>query len=176
MDCGGSQIACQLARIADALSGFDSNAFLSTLLATLVGAGVAAWVSFWLTERERPQPMWTVESDAQGQARDGSFTVRIRVTNVGDGTAYHPRITVSGTGITGSRVGVEAVLEPGEIVTAWCGAPGTGRDWMDPKTLQAVDDRKVQWPADAAVLIEWHQPPRRKHTKRHRMDIEAPSF
>lgn len=176
MDCGGSEIACQLARIADALNGFDANGFVSTLLATLIGAGVAAWVSFWLNERERPQAMWTVEAKANSGYNQGTFTVQVVVTNIGDGAAYHPRITVSGTGVEGSRRGVEAVLEPGERVSAWCGVPGTGAQRTDPETLQVIDDREVQWPTDATVLVEWHQPPRRNRTKRHRLRIDAPSF
>jgi hypothetical protein len=175
MECDSSQIACQLERIADALNGFDVDGFVATLLATLIGAGVAAWVSFWLTERERPQAMWTVDAKAS-DGQNSTFTVQVVVTNIGDGAAYHPRITVSGTGIEGSRYGVEAVLEPGERVEAWCGVPGAGALRTNPETLQVVDDREVWWPSDAKVLVEWHQPPRRKCTKHQRMKIEAPSF
>jgi hypothetical protein len=43
MDCSSSRtLACELGRIADALNGFDWNSFVSTLIATLVGAGIAA--------------------------------------------------------------------------------------------------------------------------------------
>lgn len=52
MGCNESQISCQLDRIADAMSGFDTNGFLATLIATLVGATIAGTVSVALYRRE----------------------------------------------------------------------------------------------------------------------------
>lgn len=176
MDCDRFPAACQLGRIADALTGFDADNFISTLLATLVGAGIAAWVSFWLTNRERPQPMWKVESQAHGHLNDDTFTVKVTATNIGDGAAYHPRITVSGTGIVGKRRGVEPAVETGGQVFAWCGAPGSGRVYTDPETLDISDSREVHWPSDASVLVEWHQPPRRNKVRHQRLKIAPPEF
>lgn len=52
MECSDSQVSCQLGRIADAMTGFDVNGFLATLIATLVGALIAGAVSIALYRRE----------------------------------------------------------------------------------------------------------------------------
>lgn len=55
MSCDPGEIVCELGRIADRMSTFDANAFLSTLLATLVGAGVASLISVLVYRHERKE-------------------------------------------------------------------------------------------------------------------------
>lgn len=52
MDCERYRISCQLDRIADELTGFDVDAFLATLIATIVGAALALLGS-WLLDKRR---------------------------------------------------------------------------------------------------------------------------
>ncbi|WP_223692777.1 hypothetical protein [Leifsonia poae] len=52
MSCSGADLTCEVARVADALSGFDWDGFTATLLATIVGAAVAALVSIYLYRHE----------------------------------------------------------------------------------------------------------------------------
>jgi hypothetical protein len=176
MNCSTGDWACELSRIADAMNGFDWNSFAATLLATLVGAGVAAAVSFWLAERDRPRPMWkanaTIESD---NLHDGRHSVEVVVTNIGDGAAYHPRITALGDNLTGRRRADAALLEPGETLKTWISVPGTGEFGTDPETLGVIDTREVDWSRGVTMQIEWHQPPRRSHTKRTRVKLDPPT-
>ena len=46
MDCDITPITCELSRVADAVQGFDWNSFVATLLATVTGAAIAAFVSY----------------------------------------------------------------------------------------------------------------------------------
>lgn len=59
MDCEQYQISCQLKRIADEVTSFDADAFLSTLIATVVGAALAL-LGAWVLDRRR----------AKAEARD----------------------------------------------------------------------------------------------------------
>lgn len=61
MDC---QVACQLDRIADALEGWDWNAFTATLIATIVGALFALLGAAWLAKRDRRERYETRLTDA----------------------------------------------------------------------------------------------------------------
>lgn len=51
MDCEKYRISCQLEQIADKLTGFDTGAFISTLLATVIGAILALLGAWWLDRR-----------------------------------------------------------------------------------------------------------------------------
>lgn len=51
MDCERYRISCQLNRIADELTGFDVEAFISTLIATVIGAALALFGAWWLDQR-----------------------------------------------------------------------------------------------------------------------------
>lgn len=176
MSCGSGDWACELTRIADAMNGFDWNNFIATLLATLVGAGVAAGVSFWVAERDRPRPMWKIDAFI-----DSIFTmyedhsVTVEVTNIGDGAAYHPRATVDGHNPGGRQRVEAAVVEPGGSFSTAVSVPGSGELGTDENSGDPLDTRNVDWPQGLAVKIEWHQPPRRKHTKRTRVRIPDPS-
>lgn len=177
MDCSAGDWICELSRIADALEGgFDVNGFIATLLATLVGAGVAAGVSFWLAERDRPRPMWKAETRfPRGAERDGVFALEVVITNIGDGAAYHPRVEVQGEHVTGSRRGSESVLEPGEMLKAWIGVPGSGVEGTNELTGELTDSRVIDWPEVVAAHLEWHQPPRRTRTQRTRIIVTRPT-
>lgn len=59
VECEPNQISCQLNRIADEVTGFDFDAFLSTLIATVIGA-VIALLGAWILDRRR----------AKAEARD----------------------------------------------------------------------------------------------------------
>ncbi|MFD4957853.1 hypothetical protein [Microbacterium sp. NPDC058389] len=52
VDCENDPISCQLGRIVEEMSRFDWNDFLSTLIATLVGAAIAAIISVLLYRHE----------------------------------------------------------------------------------------------------------------------------
>lgn len=52
MPCSPSEIACQLDRIADQLTNWDLEGFAATLVATLLGAGVALLGAWWLADRD----------------------------------------------------------------------------------------------------------------------------
>lgn len=52
MTCDPDAIRCQIERIADSLNSFDWNAFSSTLIATVVGALIAALISVALYRHE----------------------------------------------------------------------------------------------------------------------------
>lgn len=175
MNCSTGDWACELSRIADAMNGFDWNGFAATLLATLVGAGVAAGVSFWIAERDRPRPVWKAHAVLpRGWHTNGIFTVEVHLTNIGDGAAYHPRFEVSGTNVTGKRRGEVAVLDPGESSRTYIGVPGSGAIGVDEDTGNATDSRTVDWPDDIVADVRWHQPPRRRHTKRARIRVSQP--
>ncbi len=64
MDCEVTPITCELSRIADALQGFDWNSFVATLLATLAGAAVAAFVSYLVYRGERSERYTAALNDA----------------------------------------------------------------------------------------------------------------
>lgn len=176
MNCSTGDWACELSRIADAMNGFDWNSFAATLLATLVGAGVAAAVSFWLAERDRPKPMWKVKAEIESEKpHDDRHSVEISVTNMGDGVAYHPRIAASGADVTGRRRAEAPLLQPGETLKTWVSVPGTGELGTDPATLDVVDTRAVDWSGGVTVAVVWHQPPRRARTRREHLTIETPT-
>ncbi|NYD76122.1 hypothetical protein [Leifsonia soli] len=52
MSCHHNDLACQVARLADSLTGFDWDGFVATVLATVVGAAAAALVSIVLYRHE----------------------------------------------------------------------------------------------------------------------------
>lgn len=167
--CGARHDAAAHAMTADrvrsVIGGFDWNTFVATLLATLAGAGVAAGTSFWLAERERPKPMWHVKASGPWSYINGSGQCRVEATiiNVGDGTAYHPHVTISGTDVAHVSPGSEAVLAPGEQITVGF-------------TVGMVEDQEgrilVAWPKNLTAVIEWRQPPRRRRTQRLRTPVE----
>lgn len=176
MNCSMGDWACELSRIADAMNGFDWNNFAATLLATLIGAGVAATVSFWLAERDRPKPMWKVKSEIESQElRDDRHSVEIAVTNIGDGVAYHPRIAASGTDLEGRQRTEVPLLQPGETLKTWVSVRGTGELGIDPATLNPVDTRAVDWSGGVTIEVVWHQPPRRARTKSERLTVGPPT-
>lgn len=168
MECNAGDWPCDLARIADALSGgFDLNGFLATLLATLIGAGVAAATSFWLAERERPKPMWRVDARIPWGIELGRGAARVEATvvNIGDGVAYHPRVAVVWKGATNDTrgSGSEALLAPGEQMTAVFVVPVV----EDPESSEI----RIAWPKTLSAELEWHQPPRRRRTQRASVEV-----
>lgn len=176
MNCSKGDWACELSRIADAMNAFDWNSFAATLLATLVGAGVAAGVSFWLAERDRPRPMWKVDARIESAfAQDGVFTIEVTVTNIGDGAAYHPRVHVQGRDVTGRRRSEAALVEPGGEFNTWIGVPGTGQRGTHHETLELYDTREIDWSGGVTADLAWHQPPRRTRTKHTRMRLDPPT-
>lgn len=65
MDCGElATLTCELKRIADSMDAFDWNGFVGTLLATLIGAGVAALVSFLVFRGEHRERYEVALDDA----------------------------------------------------------------------------------------------------------------
>lgn len=56
MSCNPALVACQISRLVDASSGWDWNGFVSTLIASVVGALVGVggvYFGFWLQRRQR---------------------------------------------------------------------------------------------------------------------------
>lgn len=175
MHCADLPIACQLERIADQLTGFDWNNFASTLLATLVGAGVAAGVSFWLAARERPQPMWRTHIDEPSAvSATGTASLRLTLSNIGDGAAYHPRVTLVGAGFLGDKSHSRDLLEPGDSLEVWFSVRVTGERRFDHETFAYIDTRVFKWPASAEAVVEWHQPPQRHRIRKQRFTLENP--
>lgn len=176
MSCDTGAWACELSRIADAMNGFDWNGFAATLLATIIGAAVAAGVSFLLAERDRPRPMWKAVAEFESpDARDGRLAMTVTVTNVGDGTAYHPRMQVDGREVSGRKRGEAAILLPGESFMTYIGMPGSGKVGVDEATGDPTDSRAVDWSGGVTVFLQWHQPPRRKRTRDERVSVEPPT-
>lgn len=165
-ECGES-VACELKRIADAMSGFDLNGFLTTLLATLIGAGVAAVVTLWLNRRERPRPVWRVETVAGWEwrvERDGTTILVAQTTNIGDGNAYNVLLEILGAQQNGPARA--DVVEPGESVNAEFYVPAGGELRLDEETGAMIDNRTLVWPQGMKLRAEWQQPPNR-HQRRH---------
>ncbi|AVL96915.1 MULTISPECIES: hypothetical protein [Microbacterium] len=176
MTCDTGDWACELSRIADAMNGFDWNAFAATLLATIIGAAVAAGVSFLLAERDRPRPVWKTDAKlGSSDARDGEMAVTVTITNVGDGIAYHPRMEVRGRDVSGRKNEEAAILRPGESFTTHIGVPGSGEIGVDEATLNTTDSRAVDWSGGVAVFLQWNQPPRRKRTRDELLSVSPPA-
>ncbi|WP_404475146.1 hypothetical protein [Microbacterium aerolatum] len=173
MTCDPDTIRCQIERIADAVTGWDTNSFASTLLATLIGAAAAAGMSWWLTARDRPKPVWRVETGRlPREPRGGAATVKVTATNIGDGTAYGARLILQGT--TRDASDSVAVVEPGSEITAWIHFPMTGKlDW-DPQSDASTDTRESTWDDATTARVEWLQPPRRHHVRKHRAIVPKP--
>ncbi|NLP82600.1 hypothetical protein HF576_01940 [Microbacterium sp. CFH 90308] len=174
MDC---TIACQLDRIADAMSGFDWNAFWATLIATIIGALVASLIGLAVARAERPQPFFRVEaSQPSGNwwtNRDGEVGLPVELWNIGDGPAYNVRLTITGAP-NASREIVTAKLEPGESLRSSITVPGHGELESNPLTGHYNDTRSVTWPAHADALITWQQPPQRHRVRRLRLALTNP--
>lgn len=168
-------VPCELERIADAMSGFDLDGFLTTLLATLIGAGVAAVVTLWLNRRERPRPVWRVEAEAgrDWHVRDGKVIFVASMTNIGDGMAYNVTIEMQGARQNGPPVR-EAVIEPGESLKIGFYVPASGEMRFDVHTGEYTDERAVEWPATAKLSAEWQQPPRRHRQRRATFALTSP--
>lgn len=179
MECETEPIACQLALIVDSLAGFDLNGFLGTLLATVIGAAVATGSSLWLANRERPVPMWRVETDfpADGGRPDRPTVaaVPIRLLNIGDGVAYNVETTVMTAGAEG-RFATAATLRPGAALDTTIDADMNGRMFFDIETGGHLDSRALDWPAGAALAVAWQQPPRRRRVRHARLALRKPSL
>ncbi|MFD4957135.1 hypothetical protein [Microbacterium sp. NPDC058389] len=177
MDCASTPIACQLDRIADAMTGFDWNGFATTLIATIIGALVAAGIGLAVARMERPQPFFTAEAtpdDFHWLPEGGKATISLTVTNVGDGPAYNVRVR----GVGGAGAAWEArtaKLDPGDSIRGAILVPASGDYDLDATTVQYIDTRVLEWPATAAALIEWQQPPQRHRVRSHRVRLADPT-
>lgn len=173
MNCDPSTIACELGRIADSVSGFDVGGFLSTLLATLIGAAAASGTALWLASRERPAPVWRVQTAYDGRQEGELGLLKIRLTNVGDGVAYNVRMDVCGS-MKPAWGASEDLLESGHMLTAYIWVQMDGEEDYDVKTAVHTDTRRVTMPTNAAVDIHWQQPPRRLRKRKVREKLEPP--
>lgn len=174
MECTTGDWGCEFTRIADAMSGFDWNNFASTLLATLVGASVAAAVSFWLANRERPAPVWNLETSdlADEPAKDGTGSTKVVLTNVGDGAGYNVRLSIVGSKRWAPTA---SVLAPGASLTTWVDSPMTGAAEYDVASGKTADTRVLDWGKPHA-RVEWQQPPRRTHRRSTLEALRKPKF
>lgn len=177
VDCDTRPIACELQRVADAMTGFDWNGFASTLLATLIGAFVAAAVALWVNNRERPQPMWRVEVERpSGQWHidaEGMAGIAVRATNIGDGTAYNVDLTFVGVPRSAWFDSV-ALIEPGASLRTVMRVPASGDTEYDVHTGERIDTRAVEWPSHPRLIVTWQQPPRRQHVRRYTAPLGNP--
>jgi len=144
------------------MSGFDWNNFASTLLATVVGAAVAALTAFWLSNRERPSPVWTGGSELHSNwyiDNKGLGIFSVKLSNGGDGAAYNVQVSVMGDAsahpVTSSKV------DPGGSISATVQIPASGSAEYDPDTGKFDDNRAFDWPGGLYAMITWHQPPAR---------------
>lgn len=167
--CESRSVACQLGRIAESMSGFDWDSFWATLLATVVGALVASFISIFVARAQRPQPFF--RADAEPRAGDWWRPVNqlvampIVVANIGDGPAYDLRVRAVG----GSRDGEEArtaKFEAGETVRSEILIDVVGVEQYDEYGDTVRDDRTYVWPDSAAVLVTWRQPRGRQRSVR----------
>lgn len=176
MNCSTGDWACELTRIADAMNGFDWNSFAATLLATLIGAGVAAGVSFSLAARERPRPMWRVErlNLDRWDIHAGKVSIPVRVVNIGNGTAHNVRLSIVRDGEV-HEGSTSALAEPGSTTSTYVAAPAAGELRFDPYSDEMVDTRTSEWPKSGVRLkIEWQQPPRLRRVRSTVVQLEPP--
>ncbi len=170
-------MACQLDRIADAMAGFDWNAFVATLIATIVGALVAAFIGLAVARMERPQPFFRVETRGlpvgDWYIRDGVARVAFEVTNIGDGPAFNVRVRADG-GHGSSRAARVAKLESGESVKAWLPVEASGEYLLNQNTAQYESTQVMTWPAAPGVRIRWQQPPQRHRPRSIRLTLAHP--
>lgn len=176
MECDRQSLACQVERIADATSSFDWNSFLSTLIATILGALVAALVGLLVARSERPQPFFRVEALPPGgqwfRDADGFVQIEIQLSNIGDGPAYnvHLRATPSSS----NWVPEVAKLDPGDSLKGAIKVQGHGTYDMNPLIGLYEDSRSVDWPANAAAIVAWQQPPKRSKVRHQRISLSSP--
>lgn len=173
MNCDPSTIACELGRIADSVSGFDLGGFLSTLLATLIGAAAASGTALWLAARERPAPVWRLVTTYGGKQEGELGLLKITLTNVGDGVAYNVRMEVCGS-LKPVWSPSEDTLESAQMLTAGIWVKMDGEEDYDVGTGVHTDTRKVTMPTNAAVELHWQQPPRRLRKRKVREELEPP--
>lgn len=176
LDCESTPIACQLERIADALSGFDVNSFAATLLATIIGAVVAALIGLVVARAERPQPFFSaraIENSGIYWDDAGIAHTRITVTNIGDGPAFNVSLTAEGFKDP-AVPGREAKLEGGDSITVSVTAPYTGKQKYDPLGDSVEGEHRLEWPASASVVVRWQQPPARHKVREQRIRAENP--
>ncbi|ANG85774.1 hypothetical protein [Microbacterium aurantiacum] len=176
MTCDPGLIACQLERIANAISGFDWNTLVATFIATVAGALVAALVGLAVARADKPQPVFRVRAITPEAAwrpnRDGIAVVGVELWNIGDGPAYNVRLTP--TGDESSVTEESPVLPPGAVLKARLYVKAAGTLTYDATADVATDDRKVEWPSHATAHVEWQQPPRRTCTRRVILGLRSP--
>jgi hypothetical protein len=160
------------------MSAFDWNAFVATLIATIVGALVAAFIGLAVARTERPQPFFTVEARPKGggdmHISDGSTSVAFDVTNVGDGPAYNVVITPTG-GSAKPYPARTAKLDPGQSLRSWISVPAYGDYTWNPGTGKYHDSQRMTWPTDPGVRVQWQQPPQRHRVRSHHLRLSDPS-
>lgn len=175
MTCDDGAIACRLSDIAEALTGFNVDGFLSTLLATLVGAFVAAGTSMWVAGRERPVPMWRVTTELPHNSlstQDGKTQIPVTLTNIGDGPGYNVRLSVAG--VMSYPPQTVAKVDPGEHGKTSISVPLKGQLRMNIETGMYADERQLNWPGRATLTVEWQQPPRRHRVRKSTFAIPNP--
>lgn len=177
MDCSPASITCQLDRIADQLSEFDWNAFTATLIATIIGALVAAFIGLAVARMERPQPFFRAESVRPvgdwWMDRDGTVSIAVQAWNIGDGPAYNVRLRIPG-GAHEPQDFTVAKLEPGDALKGWVTLPGHGKFETNIETLDMEDSRSVDWPAGLSAHVAWQQPPQRHRVRHLRLGLSDP--
>ncbi|MFN3948656.1 hypothetical protein [Microbacterium sp.] len=177
MECNPTSIACQLGRIADSTSGFDWDGFWATLLATIVGAVVAAGIGLYVARSERPQPFFraeTARSNHRWRVSEGVVTIEVFLWNIGDGPAYDVNLAPCG-GVSQSAAASVAKLEPGASLSCWILVNGGGAVDYDAETGVQTDLRTVDWPAAAAASVSWQQPPQRGKVRRLTLKLDDPT-
>jgi hypothetical protein len=177
VDCSTPSIACHLDRIADSLSEFDWNAFIATLVATIIGALVAAFIGLAVARMERPQPFFRAEADlnnADWSLDEGVATVPVEVCNIGDGPAYNVDVSSVG-GIRPTAVRRTAKLDPGDSLRTAVVVRASGALTWNGAQLQHTDTREVAWPDVAGVKVQWQQPPRRHRRRQQRLTVREPA-
>jgi hypothetical protein len=177
MECASTSIVCQLDRIADSMSGFDGDTFWATLLATILGAVVAALIGLYVARRDKPQPYFRVDAAQptnawSGEEGAGTVGVVVTVANIGDGSAYDFQMTVPGDQPEASTVRASK-LEPGGTLDAVVHVPVSGEDLYDVENGRYTDYRKAHWRRTIA-LVSWQVPPQRGRIQRSQLAVENP--
>lgn len=160
-------LTCQLTRIADDLTAFDLNDFLSTLLATLFGALIAAVVSVALYRHEQRRKRRS-EIDAavvvliravQGYSRDYTRFTQV----VGDRVKQSPQAVQQGwdTRIQSvpepDRTEIDTAIESLIVITDGSdrGVAERTREVLYELTFIDAEAQRTEYAAIRRVLVAW---------------------
>lgn len=169
------------AQVAESTDGFgwDDLGQVLIVVATAITAVATTW-AIVQNSHNRPRPSWVIDSEYSRGSPVGQTnrrSVRVKVTNIGDGPAFHASASFTGIDVTpGWEYGTppEAKVEPGEFISAavWVNSSGTYE--LDEETDEYLDTRVMEWPSAPRVRVEWREPPRRGKSRAKTFTVPNP--